>query len=583
MNKFSRSILLLACAASFFSYGCNHDSGSGSGEDEREFPVVDRCAEEYGFEKDSAWSKAISADSYMETWLCDRLSEYMNTMFSFYARCVSAEYNKSKNRFDIEIITERGEKYIWADVTGCKYKFDSDGDFKDWTSTVSEWGLDECFCKVDNGVTYYRNVSPRKPEESSSSLKAESSSSASFSSSSRWNFDTPESSSSKAKVSSSSFVLTAGDFVKIGSLEWMTRNLDIDVEGSMCYDDDPVNCEKYGRIYTWSAAMGIDPKYDRQKLGEIELPYQGICPEGTHLPSDEEWALLEMYINQDPEYNAYFTNQIGGAYDWKSFYRSEDVETVFWTTTEYEAAGTGYDYEYAWIWAYRKDGSIARSNPHKYMGAYVRCVRGEASVDLLSSSSADESSSSVESSSGEDFTDETWLTYEYPDMGRVEIGDQVWTTKNLEVPMKDSRCYEDDEANCEKYGRLYTWATAMAVNTRFDHEQLGEIDLPYRGICPEGTHIPSEEEWRTLYDYVLSNPSAKENFINQLGGEYEYYGQYIKEGEQALFWSSTEYDVTGTSHEFEYAYLWAYRKDLSVASDNAHKYTAAYVRCIYDN
>ena len=67
-------------------------------------------------------------------------------------------------------------------------------------------------------------------------------------------------------------------------------------------------------------------------------------------------------------------NQIGGAYDWKSFYRSEDVEVVFWSSTEYDATGTGYEFEYAWIWAYRKDGSIESSNPHKYMGAYVRCV-----------------------------------------------------------------------------------------------------------------------------------------------------------------------------------------------------------------
>lgn len=442
-------------------------------------------------------------------------------------------------------------------------------------------------CGDDSSV---RVIMVIEPIESSSSIKKVSSSSIDY---------FARSSSSKTNSSSSrDFVLETGEFVKIGNQEWMTKNLNTPVEGSRCYDDELGNCTRYGRIYTWSQAMAIDPKYDHQELGFLITPYRGICPEGSHLPTDGEWTELKEYIDENPEYKAYFTNQIGGAYDWMAFYRDEGVETVFWTATEYDATGSYYEPEFAWIWAYRKNGSIARSNPHKYMGAYVRCVKGDGMVLIISepessssefesssseSSSSAESSSSVESSSSEEVVDDSWKDYEYPDLGRVEIGDQVWTTKNLEVPMKGSRCYADEEENCEKYGRLYTWATAMAVSTKYDREQLGEIELPYRGICPEGTHIPSQDEWLALYNYVLENPDAAANFTNQLGGEYEYYGQYVKIGEQALFWSSTEYDVTGSSHKFEYAYLWAYRKDLSVGRDNAHKYTAAYIRCIYNN
>lgn len=62
---------------------------------------------------------------------------------------------------------------------------------------------------------------------------------------------------------------------EIGQQIWMAKNLNVNVEGSWCYDNDPANCEKYGRLYTWDAAMKA-------------------CPSGWHLPSKEEFeAFLE--------------------------------------------------------------------------------------------------------------------------------------------------------------------------------------------------------------------------------------------------------------------------------------------------
>lgn len=60
---------------------------------------------------------------------------------------------------------------------------------------------------------------------------------------------------------------------KIGQQIWMAKNLNVNVEGSMCYDNDPANCEKYGRLYTWEAA-------------------KTACPSGWHLPSEEEFNLF---------------------------------------------------------------------------------------------------------------------------------------------------------------------------------------------------------------------------------------------------------------------------------------------------
>lgn len=64
--------------------------------------------------------------------------------------------------------------------------------------------------------------------------------------------------------------------VQIGNQVWIAENLFHVVEGkSWCYGNDTGNCEKYGRLYNWNGAMNA-------------------CPEGWHLPSNDDWNLLEQ-------------------------------------------------------------------------------------------------------------------------------------------------------------------------------------------------------------------------------------------------------------------------------------------------
>jgi uncharacterized protein (TIGR02145 family)/uncharacterized repeat protein (TIGR02543 family) len=118
---------------------------------------------------------------------------------------------------------------------------------------------------------------------------------------------------------------------------------------------------------------------------------------------------------------------------------------------------------------------------------------------------------------------------------KVVIGDQTWMAENLNYAIAGSKCYGEGgevrswsrtggwhndtltnaevQANCDKYGRLYAWTTAMGVvDTIYNNSYLGGgrdgTDVNQRGICPFGWHIPSVYEWMVLKNYVGKAPST---------------------------------------------------------------------------
>ena len=105
---------------------------------------------------------------------------------------------------------------------------------------------------------------------------------------------------------------------------------------------------------------------------------------------------------------------------------------------------------------------------------------------------------------------------ETPLKTEVKIGNQVWMIKNLDVDTfrdgdailevktedewrrageegKPAWCYyENDPGNGEKYGKLYNWYAVVDK----------------RGLAPEGWHVPSDEEWTVLIDYLGGEAAA---------------------------------------------------------------------------
>ena len=241
-------------------------------------------------------------------------------------------------------------------------------------------------------------------------------------------------------------------------------------------------------------------------------------------------------------------------------------------------------------------------------------------MESSSSSETTKSSSSSENISAGSVYDATAKTLTDLRNGQtyktVTIGDQTWMAENLNyaytgVPFgydgntsdSTSWCYNNDPANCAKYGRLYTWAAAMdSVGTWSTNGKgcgYGSTCSPtgaIRGICPEGWHLPNNTEWNTLFTAVGGRSTAGQVLKSQTGwddsgnggtdafgfsalpaGYRNSTGDYANEGYIANFWSSTEdYINSANSVYLYYSDVGAY------LSYTYYKNYGRSVRCVKD-
>lgn len=196
--------------------------------------------------------------------------------------------------------------------------------------------------------------------------------------------------------------------VTIGTQTWMAENLNYAYTGvpfhytlddrsytsdstSWCYKDSVEYCAKYGRLYTWAAAMDSVGTWSANGKGcgygstcSPTGTVRGVCPEGWHLPTRTEWYTLFTAVGGSSTAGKMLKstsgwNSSGNGTDAYSFaalpvgyyndgnYYNEGYHAYFWSSTEYNRnfaynMGSYYNYD-------------ATDFNYVYLGFSVRCAK----------------------------------------------------------------------------------------------------------------------------------------------------------------------------------------------------------------
>jgi uncharacterized protein (TIGR02145 family) len=169
----------------------------------------------------------------------------------------------------------------------------------------------------------------------------------------------------------------------------------------------------------------------------------------------------------------------------------------------------------------------------------------------------------------------------------VQIGGQCWLASNLNygtvlVSSQDQRdncisekyCYNDNPVNCTNQGGLYQWDELM----QYDATPADQ------GFCPPAWHIPTENDWNTLFANYINNGfagsplkySGYSGFNALLSGTRHIDKSWDFQGFATFFWSSTAYGgYNAWTHGMN-------DPDPSVSVYPASRANAFSVRCTHD-
>lgn len=232
-------------------------------------------------------------------------------------------------------------------------------------------------------------------KSSSSSDKIESSSSGKGEKNSSSSGKVESSSSSSEAISSSSNAITPvyGDTlldsrdgrsyktVVIGNQIWMAEDLKYAPDSgnaavgkhSWCYKDNDEYCEKYGRLYDWTAAVDTLDSHCgyNHNCEPFDEPRQGICPEGWHIPSQKEAVELRTILSSADEDDDFgFDVQLSGYRNIKGETGNFDFgkTVIYWTIDQYtDRYARNFIFSSYKVFAYDRD--------FKFDARSVRCLK----------------------------------------------------------------------------------------------------------------------------------------------------------------------------------------------------------------
>lgn len=189
--------------------------------------------------------------------------------------------------------------------------------------------------------------------------------------------------------------------VVIGTQTWMAENLNYADSARYpgmktrngCSYNSLDSCKKYGRLYTWAAAMDSAGTFSingkncgGSKTCSPVYPVRGICPEGWHLPDSTEWAKLITAVGGKTQAGKMLKSTSswaghGGGFDAYGFsalpagrkgngYQDTHLTGWFWSSTEF------YAYAYYMALRYQDDEAYLRCDENrKPYAVSVRCVK----------------------------------------------------------------------------------------------------------------------------------------------------------------------------------------------------------------
>jgi uncharacterized protein (TIGR02145 family) len=314
--------------------------------------------------------------------------------------------------------------------------------------------------------------------------------------------------------------------IKIGDYVWMAENLRFQdtINFYQLANDKiklyPENDKEIGTFYPFNAVISPKSIYVDHTWDILDgTRLQGICPENWHLPSFDEWNNL---IESVPDYKD-LQSKLSS---WKKATNKSGFSAIR-NTIDFKISIWSDIKEGAFFWILNSssknmcaaitDSSTTTESGSQYTLLPVRCVQDyeiappvltkpeiEVPTDYLNQDLLKENKYGrlVDVRDGKVYR-------------TIKIGEQNWMAQNLEYikPELEYDSLEIDSLLNLKYGLVYRWFDAMYIGYWYSDNLAGKPYKPWKGLCPDGWHIPFKEEFQTLINTINTYTDSLNAFI----------------------------------------------------------------------